>query len=243
VPGPASYPKPGPSALVAIIIMVIGALIAVPSAVKAFAPIVRAFTENSGVTPLDTEMHFSHDTYLVYESDHDESRLAPTDVSVVDSTTREPVMTHLPTTDEHVTSNGTTFNGVVAFDIPQSGQYELKISAPNHVVIIALSLEDAVKKAVGWFALLVLGGIVFVVGLVLLIVGATRRGRAKRMAYAYAASGYTSYPQYTPTPTPPPIPSQSIPAGWYPDPTPPAGSPPGQKRWWDGSAWTEHTQP
>lgn len=26
--------------------------------------------------------------------------------------------------------------------------------------------------------------------------------------------------------------------GWYPDPTGPL-----QNRWWDGTAWTEHTQP
>ena len=29
------------------------------------------------------------------------------------------------------------------------------------------------------------------------------------------------------------------PAGWYPDPT---GTVPGQKRWWDGTAWTSHLQ-
>jgi hypothetical protein len=27
--------------------------------------------------------------------------------------------------------------------------------------------------------------------------------------------------------------------GWYPDPS----GPPGQKRWWDGTRWTEHLQP
>ena len=38
------------------------------------------------------------------------------------------------------------------------------------------------------------------------------------------------------TETPRPPESQGTPAGWYPD-----GS--GQQRFWDGSAWTEHTQP
>ena len=31
------------------------------------------------------------------------------------------------------------------------------------------------------------------------------------------------------------------PAGWYPDPNPGADAPAGQQRYWDGSAWTEHT--
>jgi hypothetical protein len=33
--------------------------------------------------------------------------------------------------------------------------------------------------------------------------------------------------------------SGRIPSGWYPDPSP--GVPAGQLRYWDGSAWTEHT--
>ncbi|WP_394855679.1 DUF2510 domain-containing protein [Rhodococcus globerulus] len=38
--------------------------------------------------------------------------------------------------------------------------------------------------------------------------------------------------------TPPPPPPASVPAGWYPD----ANGAPAQ-RYWDGSAWTEHTAP
>lgn len=35
----------------------------------------------------------------------------------------------------------------------------------------------------------------------------------------------------------PPVPPSLPPAGWYPD------QQPGMQRWWDGSQWTEHTQP
>ena len=34
---------------------------------------------------------------------------------------------------------------------------------------------------------------------------------------------------------------QTAPAGWYPDPNPGAEAPVGQQRYWDGSAWTDHT--
>lgn len=37
---------------------------------------------------------------------------------------------------------------------------------------------------------------------------------------------------------PPPPPTSGPPAGWYNDPQ---GGP--DQRWWDGSSWTEHTQP
>jgi hypothetical protein len=243
--GPAAIPKPGPSLLASIIVMILGVLIAVPSAVKALAPIVRSFTTSAESTPVDTRQHFSHGTYVVYERSNELATISPSDVSVVDLSTEQTIETREPSDSETVTTNGISYNSEVEFDTPSSGDYEVRVASPsdNNVdVIIARSLQDTVKSVLGWFALAGLGGVVFIAGIVLIIVGATRRGRAKRMAYAYAASGYTSYPQYTPTPTPPPIPSQSIPAGWYPDPTPPAGSPAGQHRWWDGSAWTEHTQ-
>jgi hypothetical protein len=240
------YTKPGPSLLVSIIVMVVGALIAVPSAVKAFVPIVRSFTTNPQQTPVDMVKHLSHGTYVVYQRAGSVYAVTETDVSVTDRATGEPVPVHLPSDSETVTVNGVSYDSQVAFDTPHSGDYEVRVASPgdNNVdVIVTRSLADTVKAVLGWFALMGLGGLTFIAGVVLLIVGATRRGRAKRMAYAYAASGYAGYPQYTPTPSPTPIPSQSIPAGWYPDPTPPAGSPPTQKRWWDGSAWTEHTQP
>jgi hypothetical protein len=34
---------------------------------------------------------------------------------------------------------------------------------------------------------------------------------------------------------------QAPPAGWYPDPNPGADALAGRQRYWDGSAWTEHT--
>jgi hypothetical protein len=35
------------------------------------------------------------------------------------------------------------------------------------------------------------------------------------------------------------IPSGRIPSGWYPDKS--VGAPAGQQRYWNGSAWTQHT--
>ncbi|MET0998791.1 MAG: RDD family protein [Marmoricola sp.] len=35
----------------------------------------------------------------------------------------------------------------------------------------------------------------------------------------------------------------SAPAGWYPDPQPPAPGSPPQQRYWDGQAWTAHVAP
>ena len=34
--------------------------------------------------------------------------------------------------------------------------------------------------------------------------------------------------------------AMSAPAGWYPDPQPPAPGSPQQQRYWDGQSWTTH---
>lgn len=55
-----------------------------------------------------------------------------------------------------------------------------------------------------------------------------------------AANPQATAPGATPTPpapaTPPPV-APVVPAGWYPDATT------GQRRWWDGTAWTDQYQP
>lgn len=43
---------------------------------------------------------------------------------------------------------------------------------------------------------------------------------------------------HAPAAATPPPPAQGPPAGWYPDAQ---GAP--VNRWWDGTRWTEHTQP
>ena len=102
-------------------------------------------------------------------------------------------------------------------------------------VIVARSVSDAIRGVVVWFGVGAIAGLIVLAGIVMLIVGAVRRGRAKRAAYAAAwgaAPGwYGPSPQWAPPagapgyPPPYPPPSQGPPA-YPPPPAPSPQSPP-----------------
>ena len=59
---------------------------------------------------------------------------------------------------------------------------------------------------------------------------------AAAQGFAAQSAGSAQVPEASTTAPVPAMATTS--AGWYPDP-----SAPGQQRWWDGSTWTERTQP
>jgi cbb3-type cytochrome oxidase subunit 1 len=66
----------------------------------------------------------------------------------------------------------------VAFRVSTSGDYTVRIAGAHAEVLIVRSLADAVRSRVGWVAAIPIGGLCFLTGLVLLVVGIVRRNRA-----------------------------------------------------------------
>jgi hypothetical protein len=160
-------------------------------------------------------------------------------------TVRAPDNTLVPvsvaTKIETMNRGSSEYTSALEFDAPVRGDYHFLVNsdpANPTTVVVARSLNDAIHGVLAWFGVGALGGLIMVVGLVMLIVGATRRGRAKRALYGYGPPqqwgpppqqwGPPQQQQWGPPPqqwTPPPQPQQQQ---WPPPPTEP---PPPQQQW------------
>jgi hypothetical protein len=135
---------------------------------------------------------------------------------------------------ETITRGSAEYSSSLAFHTPSSGDYVLRFSngVPT-TVVVARSVSDAIRGVLVWFGVGAIGAALLLAGVVMLIVGAVRRGRAKRAAYAAAwgaaPTWYGPNPQWSPPagapgyPPPYPPPPQAPPA--YPPPPPPSPPP------------------
>jgi hypothetical protein len=229
---PAAAQRAGPSVKISVIVLIIGIVIAGFGLVKAIAPIVRTLTSSHAFdTNTNSYQQLDKGKYLIYErtgstgfgglgSNDNPATITARDVRVTAPDGETIAVEDYTGGSEKINNSNGSFVGAVTFTVPSSGQYLVRIDTQTpRTVLIAHPLINTVEESLPWWGVVVLGAAVAITGVVLWIVGASRRRRERMLSYANAVVAPTM---------PPP--------GWYPDP-----GQPGRQRYWDGRIWTEHT--
>jgi hypothetical protein len=245
-PAPPRSGRPGPGLGVSISLMVVGALIGIVATVAIAVPFVNAYTSRSYGAPSHYSIHLRHGRYTVFERTGTRSGFSfgpgngritidPSQVTVT-GPDGERVTVLAADDDETMKRDSDDYRSAVEFDARSSGNYDVRLSTRIVTsVIITRSPQEVVRSVLAWFGAGGVGGLMFVAGLVLLIVGITRRGRARRAAPvgwgqppwgqpAWGQPPWGAPPQYPPPQYPPPqYPPTQYPPPQYP---PPGDQPP-----------------
>jgi hypothetical protein len=181
--------------------MVLGAALGVLSVVMVTLPLLRLVRDAPSVTTPGSLTLFLHKgLYKVFEptgtatagtlpgvsvSSSGGTAISATDVNVSGPDGR-PIPVSDSRADEGITRGGRHYSSAVAFRVATPGAYTVRIAAARGDALISRSLADAVRSRVLWVAGIPVGGLLFLIGFVLLVVGIVRRSKAKRASL----SGY-----------------------------------------------------
>jgi uncharacterized protein DUF2510 len=231
---PYAAPRPKrrfPSLRLALIVLFASLAVGVPSTVFFARPFVHTFTAPSRFAPSNVTLHLDHATYQVYaEYNGGVFGYTTTPLITVQDDTGSPLAVTGVGPTETITRGGVSYRGIARFDVPTAGDYTVRIRSDRSFrYVLARSFESTFHQAAPWLAPMVLGGMGVVTGVVFLIIALVRRPSP-----APAGGGW--YAPQAGQPAAPPVTGSLPVAGWYPDPQQPS-----RWRYWDGTAWTDHT--
>lgn len=181
--------------------MLVGVALAVPFIVRAVTSVADTVGGTVHETPVRIDDELERGRHVVFERTgtarstgpvtsrfEGPPAIRPADV-VVTGPEGDRVETAVDRANETITRGSAVFTGVVVFDADTAGRYEIEIEREGRDVVIAPSLGQTFRSLGRVFLLALAGGLVFLVGGVLLVVGLVRRSRESRPSPATAPTG------------------------------------------------------
>lgn len=232
-----TQPRPGRSLKrLGMILMAAGVLVGALSLVfviRGFGgPIIDAVSSPVYSPPFQTSARLGHHHYVLLQQTgtgfgggNGGVTLGVDDVQVRDPS-GNPVPVESSSGNYTVSRNGAQFTSAVTFQASIAGDYQITIQTSDSSGVILARDVDA-SGLVPWFGGLGVGGLAFVLGFILLLVGFSQQRRAVADPYGgqlpFAGQPYGGPAQWQP---------QLPPPGWYADP-----QYAGRSRYWDGYRW------
>jgi hypothetical protein len=171
--------------------MILGIALGILSVVMVTLPLLRLVKDAPLVTtPGSVTLHLGKGLYKVFEptgtatagAAPGSSTPSVTTIHAGDVNVTGPAGSGRAVSDtgpsETITRGNRRYASAVAFRVSAPGDYTVRIAGAHGEALIVRSLADAVRSRVGWVAAIPIGGLSFLTGLVLLIVGIVRRRRA-----------------------------------------------------------------
>jgi hypothetical protein len=212
--------------IVGLVITVAAVIVGVTSAVivgnSIGRPLYEVMSNPVRPTPVDETLTLRAGRYTVFElvADNEAPPITAEDVKVTGPDGKKVATSGFRSSSEEVTRGSTVYAGAVEFTVPAPGDYRVRVTNPGKTeVVIAPGLGSGFDTGMAWLLAGLASGIAFLIGVVLMIVGAVRRRRGRKPAAAAARNWNPTGPD----------------KGWYPAP-----DSPGRQRYWDGQAWTEY---
>jgi hypothetical protein len=227
-PSPPAPPKPKGKGLIisGAVLLVLGlvlGIVGIAGTVGAAAKLVSSLGTPTTTPATITKTFDAGTTYAVYAEATGGSGTTEdpftSDVTVSDISVTGPGGGSVPVSDisssitQTVDSNGGTFGAVGTFTPPTTGEYTVNVGGSGASVVVAPDVLS-IGKSFALAALIPVGILVGLVGLILLIVGLVRRSSSKRQLAqpgfatgpGYASGAGYAGPGYNPAAPPPPGP-------------------------------------
>src|ERR1700737_2424604 len=189
-------PMPRPSLGIAIGLMVLGIALGILSFVMVTLPLLTLVKKAPSVTtPGSVTLQLNKGLYKVFEPTGTATAgsvpgsLPPgqTTIHATDVNVTGPAGGGIPVNDtdpsENITRGHGRYASAVAFRVSTPGIYMVRIAGAHGEALVVRSLADAVRSRVGWVAAIPIGGLCFLIGLVLLVVRIVRQSKAKSAAF------------------------------------------------------------